>query len=119
MHRRCVSREGYIDAGITVCEKWRDFAMFLSDMGEKPSPDYSIERKDNTRGYSPDNCAWATDVEQANNKSTNVFVVVNGEMMTVAQFSRKYGVPYGKALRRHHSSGDLSSLITSSEVNCG
>lgn len=54
--------------GITVCDRWRDsFENFLADMGEKP-PGLTLERIDNERGYSPDNCKWATYSEQNRNR---------------------------------------------------
>lgn len=58
---------GYGARGISVCERWKTFENFAADMGERPSPSHSIDRLDNDKGYSPDNCRWATKQEQVLN----------------------------------------------------
>lgn len=59
----------YGGRGIKVCDRWlNSFENFLEDMGEKISPDLSIDRIDVNGNYEPSNCRWATKVEQSNNK---------------------------------------------------
>lgn len=71
MLQRCgnpkhTSWEHYGGRGIAVCERWRVFANFLADMGERP-PGLTLERVDNDGGYEPDNCIWADHFTQMQN----------------------------------------------------
>lgn len=60
---RCVypsnaSYKRYGGRGIKVCDRWRKFENFLEDMGEKPSPEHDIDRKDSNKNYEKSNCRW-------------------------------------------------------------
>ena len=64
--------------GIRVCERWEEFANFLTDMGLRPSKAHSIERKDNEGPYEPDNCIWATQKQQMRNTRATIYLTVRG-----------------------------------------
>lgn len=73
MRRRCQNPKNkdyhlYGGRGITVCKEWQNFDNFLKDMGRRPKGRYSIDRENNSLGYNPENCRWATDKQQANNR---------------------------------------------------
>ena len=80
--------------GITVCERWRDFAAFLEDMGERPSKKYSIDRINVNGNYEPENCRWADERTQHNNTRRNIYYVYNGENKTAAELARIAGIGY-------------------------
>jgi hypothetical protein len=90
---KCKKFIRYGGRGITLYPPWRDFIAFNSDMGDRPSKLHSIERIDNSKGYYPSNCKWATALEQANNKSINHVIEFNGKRQTMAQWGRELGIP--------------------------
>ena len=104
----------YGGRGIGIWDYWiESFECFYYWMGDKPGPEYSIDRIDNDGDYVPWNCRWATKEQQMNNQSKNVFITFRGKTLTLAQWSRKTGIPYKKVWRRYHK-GWLPNDIFSS-----
>lgn len=97
--------ESYVKRKIDVCNEWLDFNNFFSDMGSRPVGK-TLDRIDNSKGYSKDNCRWATYVEQANNRNNNVLIDVFGEKMTVAEAAKKFNM--GISMLRHRLRKGLS-----------
>lgn len=96
----------YGGRGIIVCERWDDFAVFAADMGERPSPQHSLERKDNDKNYEPSNCRWATMKEQCRNRGNNVVYTYRGQTQCLAAWAEQTGLKYATlymALRRGKS----------------
>lgn len=91
MRRRCADPNDkyfhiYGGNGITVCKEWQNsFSKFFSDMGERPSDKHTLDRINSTNGYSPNNCRWATQTEQQNNRRDNKRFPYNGKSMTLRQ----------------------------------
>lgn len=83
----------YGGRGITVCARWMEFANFYADMGDPPSDEHTLERKDNNGNYEKENCRWATRQEQANNRSTNRLIVVGERAATIAEWAKSTGLP--------------------------
>lgn len=92
----------YGGRGISVCDRWvhgdgknSGFDCFFLDMGSKPTSKHSIDRyPDKDGNYTPENCRWASVKEQANNKSNNVWITVNGVTKTMTQWAEASGIPY-------------------------
>jgi hypothetical protein len=104
----------YGGRGITICDRWlNSFKNFLEDMGEKPKG-LTLERIDNNGNYEPDNCKWATWIEQRNNTRSNRWISYNGETRTVAQWARFLGINahlfYNKFKKQQSMEKTISAL---------
>lgn len=97
MHKRCRNPryEGwdrYGGRGITVCERWNRFENFFADMGPRPGPEYSLDRKDNDGPYAPDNVRWAPVQVQQNNRSTSKSFSFAGKTQPLSYWARELGI---------------------------
>lgn len=96
MRQRCENENRdwyrrYGGRGILVCRRWAVYENFLADMGECP-PRLTLERNNNDGNYEPDNCRWATRKEQAQNLSTNRYLIYQGRTQTVTQWAEEIGL---------------------------
>lgn len=82
----------YGGRGITICSQWRDsFEAFYSDMGPRP-PEHTLERINNSLGYTPDNCKWATLSEQGRNTRANHHLTYNGKTQCVTAWAEELDI---------------------------
>lgn len=99
MKRRCLcqSEKCYKDygaRGITVCDEWLDFEPFMEwSLESGYSPALTLDRIDNNKGYSPENCRWADKKTQANNRRNTICITANGITLPCAEWARRTGIP--------------------------
>ena len=93
----------YGGRGITVCDEWKDSYITFRDwaVANGYQDDLTLDRINPDGNYEPSNCRWATLIEQANNKRSNIMVMVGEEVMTVAEASRLTGINYGTLISRY------------------
>lgn len=121
MRKRCrpdyKNHKRYYDRGIDMCDEWKGengvHAFFLWAQNSGYRDDLTLDRIDNDKGYSPDNCRWATVKEQANNRSTTVKVTRNGVTKSLAEWADEVGIKRGTLYRRLHVYGyDIEKALT-------
>lgn len=92
----------YGGRGIKVCDRWENsFERFFEDLGPKPSIAHTLGRINNDKHYEPGNVKWSTPLEQANNRSSNTFIEIDGVKRTLADWERLSGVPQRVIGRRY------------------
>lgn len=103
----------YGGRGIKVCQRWDSFAIFLSDMGRRPSDDHSVERKNNNGDYDPENCIWATDAQQRRNKRTSVILIrpKDNKRMNIKDWARELNVTPATIHRRLRNGWSLNDAL--------
>lgn len=97
MIQRCTNPKhkywkNYGGRGITICQRWLKPENFIRDMGEKPS-ECTLERINNEKRYSPENCCWATREKQARNKRNNVYITHDGKTQLLVEWVEETGIP--------------------------
>ena len=107
MKQRCynpnsTSYHNYGGRGITICDAWLNdpSSFFKWSLENGYSDDLTIDRKDNNKGYSPENCQWTTEIEQHNNTRRNRYVEYKGEIHTLAEWCRILGLNYSTVKTR-------------------
>lgn len=84
----------YGGRGITMCDNWNNYALFLADMGRRPSSNHSIHRMDNNGNYCKANCCWATHQDQIDNRRNTRMLTWNGETKPLGRWAKELDIPY-------------------------
>lgn len=117
MKNRCLNPKNfdykhYGARGITVCDEWLDYENFKKwalENGYKEN--LSIDRIDNAKDYSPDNCRWATMQEQVNNRRNTVYLTYNGETHTLKQWAEIIGITYSCIHKRYSAGKCIKEIL--------
>lgn len=111
MHARCENpqRSGYEEyggRGITVCEEWHKFFPFYCwSLSNGYADNLTIDRIDNDKGYSPDNCRWVSQKVNSRNRRNNRVITFNGESLCVSEWAERLGITFQALDDRLRSKG--------------
>ncbi len=104
----------YGGRGIYVCDEWKnDFLSFKSwALSNGYSDSLTIDRIDNEKGYSPENCRWVDMKTQCNNTGRNHYLTLNGETKTMTEWSRETGIGYSAIKSRLKRGWSVKDALT-------
>lgn len=96
MKNRCTNKNSqdykyYGERGISVCERWNDYSLFVEDMGHRPDG-LELDRIDNNKNYCKENCRWANRTQQMRNQKRSVMVEYNGESLNMSDLADRLGI---------------------------
>lgn len=122
MKNRCFNKrpgtESWNGKGIKVCEEWmgktgfKNFYKWAINNGY--SDQLTLDRIDNNKDYSPENCRWADYIIQNNNSSNNVMIEYHGEIKTIAQWAKEYGINYQTLYSRIKRGYEIGNALNKS-----
>lgn len=101
-NKNCYEYKNYGGRGITICDEWKnDFMSFYNwAMANGYSDKLTIDRIDNNKGYSPENCRWTDNKTQSRNRTDNHFYTYKGETKTIAEWAEIKNMNYKKLWKR-------------------
>lgn len=106
-------RYGGAKPPIKMCKRWlNSFENFFEDLGPRPSPAHSIERKNNLLGYFPENCIWALPADQARNRKNNRYIEFRGDRFLIPDWAKKTGIPLNVLWYRYRAKWPAEKMLT-------
>lgn len=108
----------YGGRGIVVCDRWKDDpAAFIQDMGPRPGAEYSVDRINNDGPYSPENCRWATRIQQARNTRRTTMLTYKGETKPLNDWAEMHGLAVMTVRSRLSAGWDVERALTTPPMN--
>lgn len=117
MKTRCNNKNNkeyhnYGDRWINVCERWGKFENFYEDMKDGFKIELTLDRVDNEKGYSKENCRWISQKENSNNTRMNRYIAYKGVTKTMKQWSESYDIPYKSFWYRLNAGWSVEKALT-------
>lgn len=118
MKSRCLNKKhknykDYGERGITICDEWiNSFETFYADMGNRPDNSYSLERVNNSLGYTKENCIWTTAKSQCRNRRSNHLVTHKDKTQTIQAWSEEMGIRHDTLLWRLKNGWNVEAALT-------
>lgn len=121
MKQRCnnVNNKRYKDYGgrnISYDKSWESFVNFYNDVKDTYKEGLSLDRIDNNKGYSKENCRWATSTEQANNQTRNIIIRYNKKSLNIKQWSDLLDINYATLYYRVSNNFPLNKMFSKTYV---
>ena len=117
MHARCKTKPRYKNRGICVCPEWNEYTVFKDwALSNGYNDNLTIDRIDNDGNYEPNNCRWADQKIQANNRSNNRVVEYSGERHTAADWAETFGIPNWRIIHRLNSGFPLEEVFSKNQL---
>jgi len=107
--------ERYGAKGVTFDPRWNKYKDFLEDMGERPDG-MTLDRIDPSKGYSKENCRWATPAQQQANRKNCMHLTYNGITQTAADWARSLGLAKGAVWNRIKAGWPVEKAVTTRKV---
>jgi len=99
--------------GITVCARWLESPLnFVADMGLKPTPSHELDRRNNSQGYSPENCRWVTRSVNDRNRRSNRMIDYLGDTHALAHWCERFGIARDTAKKRLDAGWTVEETFT-------
>ena len=117
---RCLNEKSpdyprYGGRGIKICDRWlNSFENFYEDMGDKPGPEYSLDRINSDGDYEKDNCRWATMIEQQNNRRNTLFITYKDKKYSISNLAREKGIEYATLRYRIENGWSVEDAVEKS-----